>query len=102
MEDIKFQSSMPKEIVPTLVRSQYRIKLYQHIAVRNAVPFPFNIYNNDNSKTKPQQSQEVNDIRLGCEVILVKNCSAFSFVSVQTVFTDAKRRVSWKKAITKE
>ena len=74
MEDIKFQSSMPKEIVPTLVRSQYRIKLYQHIAVRNAVPFPFNIYNNDNNKTKPQQSQKVNDIRLGCEVILGKNC----------------------------
>ena len=43
---------MPKEIVPTLVRSQYRIKLYQHItAVRNAVPFPFNIYNNDNNNT---------------------------------------------------
>ena len=47
-------------------------------------------YNN-----KPQRSQEVNDIRLGCEVILVKNCS---FLSVQTVFTNAKRRVSWKKS----
>ena len=100
MEDIKFQSSMQKKIVPTLVRSQYRIKLYQHItAVRNAAPFPLNIDNNDNNKTKPQQSEEVNDIRLGCEVILVKNCSAFLFLSVQTVFMNAKRRVSWKKAI---